>query len=216
MAVYGYCRVSTQQMAEEGESLGVQERKLAGWCMIDGSELTEVLIERGVSGAKPIGKRPVGAELMKKLRPGDTVVSTKLDRLFRSASDALNTVEKLKAKGIRIVAIDLGDITGNGLAKVILTVSAAFAEFEREQVVERVTSVKADQRARGRYLGGIVPLGYEVVDGELVPKDNEQAIIAMIRAKRAEGATLRAISAFVLAVHGRKLSLDAISRIAAG
>lgn len=181
--------------------------------MIDGSELTEVFVERGVSGSKPIGKRPVGAELMKRLKPGDTLVATKLDRLFRSAIDALTTVEKMKAKNIRIVAIDLGEITGNGLAKVILTVSAAFAEYERDQVKERVTTVKADQRERGRYLGGKVPFGFSVADGDLVPDAGQQIVIAAARKLRGEGRSLRAIQSMLEADHDCHLSLDAISRI---
>jgi len=60
MAVYGYIRVSTDRQAEDGESLGVQQRVLAGYALQHGWDLGEVLVERGISGSTPIGERPEG------------------------------------------------------------------------------------------------------------------------------------------------------------
>lgn len=214
MAVYGYCRVSTNKQVEEGESLGVQERQIQGWCLIQGESLTETFIERGISGSVPIAKRPEGGRLMSIVRKGDTIVTPRLDRFFRSALDALQTVEHAQKKGIRIIVIDsLGDITGNGMAKAFLTISAAFAELERDNIRERVSTVKADQRSRNRYLGGKVPFGYRVGDdGELVEIVEEQSIIAMARTMRAEGKSLRHIRD-MLTASGRRLSLETISRV---
>lgn len=214
MSVYGYCRVSTDKQAEEGESLGVQERQIQGWCLIAGVDLTETLIERGVSAAIPIMKRPEGARLMSMVRKGDTIVTARLDRLFRSALDALTTVEAMTKKGVRVVVIDgLGDITGNGMAKAFLTIAAAFAELERETIRERVTVVKADQRQRGRYLGGKVPFGFTVGDdGELVEVEDEQAIIAYARDHHQSGASLRKIKVLILNEFERTISIEAIRR----
>jgi len=214
VSVYGYCRVSTDKQAEEGESLGVQERQIQGWCLIAGVDLTETLIERGVSAAIPIMKRPEGARLMSMVRKGDTIVTARLDRLFRSALDALTTVEAMTKKGVRVVVIDgLGDITGNGMAKAFLTIAAAFAELERETIRERVTVVKADQRQRGRYLGGKVPFGFTVGDdGELVEVEDEQAIIAYARDHHQSGASLRKIKVLILNEFERTISIEAIRR----
>ncbi len=61
------------------------------------------------------------------------VIAPKLDRLFRSALDALQVVEMLKARGVKLHLLDLGgDIAGNGLSKLFLTIAAAFAEAERD------------------------------------------------------------------------------------
>ena len=69
-----------------------------------------------------------------------------------------------------------GDIAGNGLSKLFLTIAAAFAEAERDRIRERVAQVKQDQRQRGRYLGGRVPYGYRVgEDGALEPVPDQQA-----------------------------------------
>ena len=155
MPSYGYVRVSTVQQADAGESLDVQRRMIEGWAHMQGQPLAAVFVERGVSGSVPVAERPEGGRLWAQLRRGDTVVAPKLDRLFRSALDALQTVEALRARGVGLVMLDLGgDVSGNGLSKLFLTIAAAFAEAERDRIRERVSQVKADQRGRGRYLGG--------------------------------------------------------------
>lgn len=213
MAVLAYTRVSTSQQAE-GESLDAQERKLRGWAMMQDRELTHVYVDEGVSGSVSVKDRPAGKALLAAAAKGDVIVAVKLDRMFRSALDALQTTEDLKRRGVTLVLLDLGEVS-NGLAKMFLTVAAAFAEAERDRIRERVTDMKRDQRERGRYLGGIVPFGYRVQDGGLVEVAEQQAVVATAKALRQEGKPLRAIQAALIADHATKLSLDAISRIVA-
>lgn len=214
MAVYGYTRVSTQAQADEGESLEVQRRQIEGWCHMHALALDHVFIERGVSGSVKVHKRPCGGRMWHALQPGDVVVAAKLDRLFRSALDALQSVEELKAKGVSLVLLDLdGDISGNGLSKLFLTIVAAFAEAERDRIRERVSQTKKDQKNRGRYLGGKTPFGYRVVDGALVEVPEERAMIAQAVEMRRLHMPLRAIRDELARLHGRRLSLDAVSRI---
>ncbi|HEV2816146.1 MAG TPA: recombinase family protein [Allosphingosinicella sp.] len=226
MAVYGYSRVSTDRQADDGESLSVQERQIAGWCMMHDHDLTDMFVDSGVSGSVPVGLRPAGGELMKRLKPGDIIVAPKLDRLFRSALDALQTVEAMRAKRVSIWLLDhLGEITGNGMAKAFLTIAAAFAELERDQIRERIVGVKRDQKARGRYLGGRVPFGYDVLeandDGRIVmvlePVEAEQKIIAEIKALRGTKGppfkSMRYIQDMIEQRHGRRLALATIHRV---
>jgi putative DNA-invertase from lambdoid prophage Rac len=215
MATYGYTRVSTTRQADEGESLVQQERKLAGYAMMQGLAIDHLFVERGVSGAKPLHERPEGAALLAKLRPGDTIITSKLDRMFRSALDALGVLSRLKEQGVSLHMIDLGgDVTGNGISKLVFTILSAVAESERDRTRERVTDVKRDQRQRGRYLGGKVPYGYRVgLDGALEPVPQQQAAIRRAGELRAAGAPLRAIRAALGAEHGERLSLDALSRV---
>jgi putative DNA-invertase from lambdoid prophage Rac len=92
--------------------------------------------------------------LFGKLRKGDGVISPKLDRLFRSELDALTVVENLPKLGVSVHLPDLGgDISGNRLGKLFMTVPAAFAEAERDRIRRASWVVKVDQRAHGRYLG---------------------------------------------------------------
>src|SRR5271155_5465919 len=98
MAIYGYCRVSTLRQANEGESLDVQRRQIEGYALMHGLKVDEIVVEEGVSGSVPVSERPTGGPLFDKLRKGDAVIAPKLDRLFRSALDALMTVQTLRER----------------------------------------------------------------------------------------------------------------------
>ena len=83
-------------------------------------------------------------------------------------------------------------------SKLFLTIAAAFAEAERDRIRERIGQVKADQKARGRYLGGKVPFGFRRGDsGDLVPHEAEQQAIGEMIVLRGEGKPLRAIAAAI-------------------
>lgn len=213
MTVYGYTRVSTMRQADDGLSLDVQRRQIEGYAHMHGWELAEVVVEEGVSGSKPITQRPAGGALFARLKAGDIVIAAKLDRCFRSAVDALTVVEDLKGRGIKLHLLDLGgDISGNGLSKLFLTIAAAFAEAERDRIIERVAQIKEDQRAQGRFLGGARPFGFEVVDGALVPNAAEQGAIAKMQAMKAEGRSLRDIASAMKA-EGFNVSHVSVARI---
>jgi putative DNA-invertase from lambdoid prophage Rac len=216
--IYGYCRVSTMRQADEGESLDVQKRQIEGYCHMHGLDLAETVIEEGVSGSIPVTQRLKAGPLFAKLVKGDTIIAPKLDRLFRSALDALQVVDDLRKRGVSLHLLDLGgDISGNGLSKLFLTIAAAFAEAERDRIRERVSQMKADQKARGRFLGGIRPFGYRIVpiddkSSELVPDEAEQAAIVEMVNLRAAGVSLRAISE-VMKTKGHALSHEGVNRI---
>ena len=134
--------------------------------------------------------------------------------MFRSALDALDVLASLKGRGVSLHMIDLGgDITGNGVSKLVFTILSAVAEAERDRIRERITEVKRDQKARGRFLGGSVPFGYRLdAQGELVPHEGEQAAIYEARVLKARGASLRAI-AEALRGKGYSLSHVSVSRV---
>jgi putative DNA-invertase from lambdoid prophage Rac len=157
---FGYVRVSTDRQATEGESLEAQERTLRGYAMMHGLTIEHVFIERGVSASKPLRQRPEGAALINRVAPGDTILTPKLDRMFRSARDALDLLADLKNRGVALHMLDLGgDVTGNGISKLVFTILAAVAEGERDRTRERIRDVKSDQRAQGHStLEGPCPL----------------------------------------------------------
>ena len=147
------------------------------------------------------------------LKSGDTVITAKLDRMFRSALDALGVLGELKSRGVSLHMIDLGgDVTGNGISKLVFTILSAVAEAERDRIRERVSQVKGDQRSRGRYLGGRIPFGYAVEEGGLVPVEDQQEAIGMALTMRNDGRPLRSIQA-TLGRAGFPLSLAALHRI---
>jgi len=219
MAVYGYCRVSTAKQSDEGESLEVQERKVQGYATMQGLTMDKMFIERGVSGSKPLGERPQGSLLLAGLQEGDAIITPKLDRMFRSALDALHILKQLKEQKVSLHMIDLGgDVTGNGISKLVFTILSAVAEAERDRIRERVQEMKTDQKKRNRFLGGRVPFGWEVVrdeDGKggtlaMVPK--QQAAIRKIKKLADEGMSLRAISSDLKA-SGHSLSHQGVAEV---
>jgi putative DNA-invertase from lambdoid prophage Rac len=97
------------------------------------------------------------------------IITPKLDRMFRSALNALRELERLKEQKVSLHMIDLGgDVTGNGVSKLVFTILSAVAEAERDRIRERIADVKRDQKSRGRFLGGRRPFGYRVTDDGLL------------------------------------------------
>lgn len=214
MAVFGYIRVSTGRQAEEGESLDVQQRQLAGYAMQHGWEIGRVFREEGISGSIPVAERPAGAEMLEAAKAGDVIIAAKLDRMFRSALDALQTVAALQKRGVALHLIDLGgDVSGNGMAKMFLTVAAAFAEAERGRIAERIATVKKDQAARGRFLGGAIPFGYRVEDGALVEDEAQQKAIRAMRKLHRRGLSLRSIAAEIGERHRIEVSHVTVGKV---
>lgn len=196
MKVFGYCRVSTAEQASNGESLDTQKQQITGYAMMKGWTVAGFFVETGVSGSVPLADRPEGRRLIAAVTGGDVIVAPKLDRMFRSASDALATLEELKGDGIALHLIDLGgDVTGNGIGKLTFTILAAVAENERDRIRERIRDVKRHLASQGIYGGGKRPFGFDEIDGRLVPNAAEQATIRRMMEMRAAGATYRAICA---------------------
>jgi putative DNA-invertase from lambdoid prophage Rac len=209
MRVFGYCRVSTAEQANGGLSLDQQKQQITGYAMIKGWQVAEFFIEPGVSGSVPLADRPEGQRLLAALQPGDVVVAAKLDRAFRSAADALETLEELKKDKIGLHLIDLGgDVCGNGISKLVFTILSAVAENER--IRERVRDAKRHRAEQRLYNGGKRQFGWDVVDGRLVPNATEQAALARAKALREERQSLRKI-ADTLASEFNLKKLDATS-----
>ena len=163
------------------------------------------------------------------LRPGDLVVVAKLDRLFRSAQDALETVEALRKRGVALVIADMGSdpVTENGVSKLFFTMLAAFAEFERGRIAERVADGRRSKRAAGGFIGGQAPYGWRVVGqgrgATLEPDPVEAAVVAHARMLWESGLSLRAVAETLEARGevsrvGRPLSVTQVHRalVAAG
>ena len=206
MRVFGYARVSTTEQADEGASLAAQQQQIAGYAMMKGWQVAEHFVERGVFGSTPLAARPEGSRMLA-VGKGDIIVTAKLDRAFRSAANALAVLEEFKMQGVGLHMIDLGgDVTSNGISKMVFTILAAVAEGERDRIRERIRDAKRHLTSQGVFGGGKRPFGYDIVlDGEtsrMVPNAAEMAVIGRMKTMRQEGATYRAIGA--VTGHGPK------------
>jgi len=139
--------------------------------------------------------------------------------MFRSSLDAISTLTEMRdVIGIHLHMIDLGgDVTGNGISKLVFTILSAVAEAERDRIRERISDVKRDLKSRGRYLGGTVPFGYRLETGGdglpvVAPCEGEQAAIQEALRMRAAGASLRKIAA-ALQADGYAISHASVQRV---
>jgi DNA invertase Pin-like site-specific DNA recombinase len=184
--ILSYARVSTVEQAADGTT-SIQEQIRKGKAIADLRSASSFdfvsFTDEGVSGSIPLAERPAGKEMLATATKGDIIVAAKMDRLFRSASDALNTAESLKARGVDLILIDMGaePVTANGVAKLFFGMLALVAEFERGRIAERMTDGRKGKRARNGHVGGAAPYGFKVVGAKresvLVPAEDEQPIL---------------------------------------
>ena len=143
--IYGYARVSTKGQAKDGNGLDVQKAALeaAG---------AEEIYEEAFTGTKK--DRPVLNKLLNELQRGDILVVTKLDRIARSASQGAELVKGLLEKGVTVRILNMGILDDTPAGKLVTTVMFAFAEFERDMIVERTQEGKAIARMNPNFREG--------------------------------------------------------------
>lgn len=147
---YGYCRVSTIKQAMKGNSLEDQER------LLQDAGAQEIVFDN-YTGATV--NRPNFTNLLNKLQEGDTLIVTKLDRFARTSLEGGATIQMLQNKGVAIHILNMGMIDNSPTGKLIATIFLAFAEFERDMIVERTQTGKALAREKGVRVDGR-PLKY--------------------------------------------------------
>lgn len=126
--IYGYCRVSTKGQAKDGNSLESQEKAVR--------EAGAKKIFRDVfTGTK--SHRPALDKLLSEIQPRDKLIVTKLDRIARSATQGTELVQSLLEKGITVHILNMGILDNTPTGKLIRMIFFAFAEFERDMIVER-------------------------------------------------------------------------------
>lgn len=136
--IYGYARVSTR-----GQKLSSQVNDL-----IDhGVDKDKIYAEHYTGTTR---RRPEFERCLTALKPGDTLVVTKLDRLARSTSDALKIVDNLWDRDITLDVITMGKIDKSPTGKLIYTIFAAFADFERDLIVSRTQEGREWARAHDK------------------------------------------------------------------
>lgn len=143
--IYGYARVSTQGQAKDGNSLDAQRKAL-----IDNG--AEQVYEDAFTGTKE--HRPELDKLLSVIKKGDKLIVTKLDRIARSASQGTELIQSLLDKGVIVHILNMGIMDNTPTGKLIRTVLLAFAEFERDMIVERTQEGKAIAKQRTDYVEG--------------------------------------------------------------
>ena len=132
--IYGYARVSTKGQAKDGNSLEAQEIALRSAGAIE-------IYADAFTGTK--ANRPELDKLLAVMQSGDTMVVTKLDRIARSATQGIALIQSLLDRGIVVHVLNMGLMDNTPTGKLIRNIMLAFAEFERDMIVERTQEGKA-------------------------------------------------------------------------
>jgi len=172
---YAYLRLSTSE-DNQSNSFDVQLNHIESKYNID------KVYRDTLSGSTAFDKRPSWIELMSTLKSGDNIIIHRLDRLSRSTLNYLIAEQELKKIGVSLIFVEGVSNEDTAEAQLMRTMLSAMAEFERSMIRTRIKQTKAHQKTLGKFLGGKVPYGYTVDDGELIEDDREQEVIQhMIR-----------------------------------
>ena len=175
-----YARVSTDEQAEKGYSLPGQIEACERFAIQNGLEI-RAIYQDDISGAKPIGIRPEGAQMQRALDAGQikAVIIYRVDRLSRDIVDLLTTVRNWLRTGVDIFALDVGQIKSE--LDIVLVIKGWQGSDERQKIIERTTNGKYGKARAKKVVGnGKPPYGYNYLDGELRENEAEAQIVRMI------------------------------------
>ena len=170
-----YARVSTKEQSTEA-----QVAQLTAYCQARGWTAVAVFRDDGISGVRD--NRPELDKLRERMIHGEfeSVVVSKMDRLGRSLGMILRFWDEADAAGVRVIVIDQGIDTSTPAGRLQRNMLAALAEFERELILERTRAGIARARALGKKFGA--------------PRRIPESVAREVRARRAQGESLRLIS----------------------
>lgn len=196
-----YVRVSTQEQAASGYSIGEQTDRLRKYCEAHDWTVVSVYTDPGFSGAKM--DRPALQGLLSDAGRGifDTVLVWKLDRLSRSQKDTMYMVEScFLAGGIDFISMNENFDTSTPFGRAMVGILSVFAQLERDQIRERMTMGRVGRAKSGLYSGCGHPLiGYDYREGLLVPNEYEAMQVRKV------------FELFLNGLDGRELSYSAIA-----
>ena len=183
------CAIYTRKSTEEGldmefNTLDAQREACEAYIASQRSEgwvaTRDCYDDGGFSGGNL--ERPGLKQLLMDIDDGliDVVVVYKIDRLSRSLMDFSKLVEIFDRNGVTFVSVTQSFNTTTSMGRLTLNILLSFAQFEREVIGERIRDKVAASRKRGIWMGGYVPLGYDVRDRKLVVNDTEAASVRRI------------------------------------
>lgn len=191
MNVIGYIRVSTDgQCGDDKFGLEVQEEMIKGYAEKNDMTIVKWFRDEGESGAK---ERPGFDEIIYgevSNPPFEAVIVAKSDRVARDINVYYYYKMMLLKKDIKLISIaeDFGQF--GVFANMLEAFTLCVAEMERDNINKRTSAGRKMKAEKGGYSGGRAPMGYKVVDGQLVINPEEAKIVKRIFALRDEGRTL--------------------------
>ena len=201
MQAVAYMRLSADERQTGSISFAVQAQHIEALAANIGAFVVDAVQDNAISGAVPFKKRPGGKRVENLINTGkiEAILALRQERLFRDTKEALMYADAWERQGVKVYfAEDNGaplDIKSPG-GRLIYTVKAAAASYEREQTSLRVRENKASRKQQGKTYAPAM-YGYDNVDGYTVANEKELAIIEQITKRRAAGHSLRQIAGWL-------------------
>ena len=174
-----YIRVSTEEQAKEGYSINAQKNNLINFCKNKNWNNLRLFVDAGYSGAKP--DRPQLQELLKQTLENkiERVVVWKIDRLSRKLGHLLKIFELLEENKVPLISMTENFDLSTPAGKLFTSILGGFAEFERENIIQRVKAVAETRRVKKRLPLGNPPIGYRLKNDRYIQTD-EARIVRLI------------------------------------
>ncbi|GAE32406.1 recombinase family protein [Halalkalibacter hemicellulosilyticus] len=163
-----YVRVSTEEQVKEGYSISAQKERLDAYIKSQGWELVSYYVDEGVSAKDT--NRPELQRMLKNIEEGfiDVVLVYRLDRLTRSVLDLYQLLESFEKNGCHFKSATEVYDTTTAIGRLFITLVAALAQWERENLGERVRMGMTQKVREGEWHGSTPPYGYQLDNGSLV------------------------------------------------
>lgn len=187
MKVAVYIRVSTDEQAQEGYSIPAQRNRLEAYALSQGWEIAQYYVDEGIS-AKDLN-RPELKRLLKGVEAGlfDCVLVYRLDRLTRSVLDLYKLLNQFEKHNVKFKSATEVYDTTTAIGRLFITLVAALAQWERENLGERVRMGMQQKAREGKWTVSTPPIGYDSVDSDLVINQTEAALVKEIYAQYLSG-----------------------------
>ena len=194
-----YVRVSTEEQAAEGYSIGAQKEMLQDYCIVEGWEVAGVYEDDGYSGRSV--KRPADQRMMSEMDSWDVLLVIKMDRIHRNSRNFMNMMEVLSKHGKMFVSQSEALDTTNALGRFVVDMIQRLAQLESEQIGERTymgmreKAETLDKAEEGkRTMGFTPPFGYRLENGGLEEEPDELPIVSRMFSEYLGGSTMDEIS----------------------
>ena len=180
-----YIRVSTEEQAREGYSLGAQEQALRLYCTAMDFEIYDFYIDDGFSGRNT--RRPAYRRMMSEIENWDSILVLKMDRIHRNTKNFIEMMDLLNKKDKNFISQQEKLDTKTAMGRFVMQMIQGIAQLESEQIGERTKdgmrekaeTLDTSEDAK-RTMGFTPPFGYLIADGKLVDDVDEQFVVKTI------------------------------------
>jgi DNA invertase Pin-like site-specific DNA recombinase len=196
MAVGIYIRVSTEEQAKEGYSISAQREKLKAYCQVQDWNDYKFYVDEGISAKDT--NRPQLQQMIQHIKEGliHTVLVYRLDRLTRSVVDLYKLLEIFEKHNCTFKSATEVYDTSTAIGRLFITLVAAMAQWERENLGERVRMGQIEKARQGQY-SAKAPFGFDKVNDKLIINEDEKQVILDMIDKVKEGYSIRQLADYI-------------------